>query len=82
MIHEHVRATGAHDAAFDLSDLLNVSLPGDDIQDFDTGSDQAPLSASEAPKENVLESLYTVKICESVQLQTVLAMYDQDLDRN
>ena len=33
MIYEHFRATGAHAAAFDFSDLLNVSLPGDDIQD-------------------------------------------------
>ena len=37
MIYDHFRATGAHDAALDLSDIYNVSLQGDDIQDFDTG---------------------------------------------
>ena len=69
-----LRATGAHDAALDLSDLFNVSLQGDDIQDFDTRWDQALLPASEVPKENDLESLYTMKTRESVQLQTVSAM--------
>ena len=57
MIYEHFQATGAHEAALDLSDLFTVSLQGDDIQDFDTRWDQALLAASEIPKENVLESL-------------------------
>ena len=34
---------------------FNVSLHRDDIQDFDSRWDQAILSASEVPKENVLE---------------------------
>ena len=59
MIYEHFRATDAHDAALDLSDLFNSSFQGDDIQDFDTRCDQ---SASEVSKENVLESLYKMKI--------------------
>ena len=57
-----------YEAALDLSDLFNVSLQGDDIQDFDTRWDQALLSASEASEENA-------------QLQTVFAMYDQEIDR-
>ena len=39
--------------------LFNVSLQGDDIQDFDTRWDEALLSASEMPKDNVLDSLNT-----------------------
>ena len=42
---------------------------------------QALLSANEVPKENVLGSLYKMKIRESVQLQTVLATYKQEIDR-
>ena len=57
MIYEHYRATGAHEAAIDLSDLYIVSSQGDDIQDFDTRWDQTLLAASEIPMENVLESL-------------------------
>ena len=61
---------------------MNVSLKGDDFQDFDTRWDQALLLASEVHKENVLESLFKMKIRESVQLQTLLAMYDQEIDRD
>ena len=82
MIYKHFRATGAHDAAQGLSDLFNVSLQGDDSQDFVLRWDRALLSASEAPKENVLESLYKMKTRESVQLQHVLAMYEQEIDRD
>ena len=73
MIHDHFRATGASDAAQDLSDLFNVSLYGNDIQDFDTRWDQALLAA------NVLGGLYKLETRDSLQLQTVLAMYDQEL---
>ena len=35
MIYEHFRAAGADDAAQGLSDLFNVRLQNDDVQDFD-----------------------------------------------
>ena len=35
MIFEHFRATRACDAAQDLSDLFNVRLQNDDVQDFE-----------------------------------------------
>ena len=82
MIFEHFRATGAHEAALDQSDLFYVSLQRYDILDFDTRWDQALLSAGEIPMESVFESLYKMSICESVQLLTVLAMYEQENDRD
>ena len=39
-------------------------------------------SASEVPGENVLESLNKIEIRGSVQLQTVLAIYEQEIDRD
>ena len=78
MIHDYFRATGAYDAAQGLSDLFNMHLHEDDIQDFDTRWDQALLTASEAPKEYVLESLCKSELQDSVQLQTVLARYEQE----
>ena len=66
MICEHFRATGAHEAALDLSDLFTVSLQGDVIQDSDTRWDQALVLASEIPKKNVLGSLCKMRIRESV----------------
>ena len=79
MIYDHFRSFGAHEAALDLSDLSNVSSPEDDIR---TRWDQALSSASEVSREHVLESLCKMKLRESVQLQTVLAMYDREIDRN
>ena len=66
---------------FDPSDLFYVSLQGDDIQEFDTRWNKALLFASEVPEENVPESLYKMRIRDSVQFLTVLAKYDQEIDR-
>ena len=46
MIYDHFQATGASDAAQDLSDLFNVCLHDDDVQDFDTRWDQILLATS------------------------------------
>ena len=62
-IYEHFRATGAYEAVQGLSDLFNVRLQNDDVQDFDTRWGQALLAA------NVKQ----VKLQDSVQLQTVWA---------
>ena len=82
MIYDHFRATVACDAPQDRSDLFHVSLHGGDIQDQDTRWDQPLFSAIEIPRENVLESLYKMKMRDSVQLQSVLAVYDLEIDRN
>ena len=55
MIYEHFRATEAYEAGQGPSDLFNLRLQNDDVQDFDTRWDQAPLAASEIPTEMVLE---------------------------
>ena len=82
MISEHFRATGAYDASQGLSDLFNVRLQNDDVQNFNTRWGQALLSASEVPTEMVLEGLYMSKLQDSVQLQTTWAMYEQEIIRN
>ena len=62
MIYEHLRATGAYEAVQGLSDLFNVRLQNDDVQDFDTRWDQALLATSEKLTEMVLEGFIQVKI--------------------
>ena len=42
----------------------------------------ALLSASDMPSDVILEGLYKSKLQDSVQLQTVLALYDQETVRN
>ena len=77
MIYEYFRVTGAHEAVLDYSDLFRITSQGDGIQDFDTRWDQVLLSTSEVPND-ILEILYKMRKRESDQLQTVLAMYEQE----
>ena len=46
---DHFRATGAYEAVQVISDVFNVRLQKDDVQDFQTERDQTLLSASESP---------------------------------
>ena len=71
MICERFRAAGACEAVQGLSDLFNIRLQSDDVQDFDVRWDQALLSASEMPSDVILEGLYKSKKQHSVQLHTV-----------
>ena len=82
MISEYVRATGAHEAAQGLSTLFAINLQNDDVQYFDGRWDHALLSVSEMPSDIILEGLYKSKLQNSAQLQTVLALYDQETARN
>ena len=82
MIYEYFRATGSHEAVQGLSDLFSIRLQNDDVQDFDVRWDQALFSASDMPSDVILEGLYKSKLQHSVQLQTVLALYDQETVRN
>ena len=82
MIHEYFRATGAHEAVQGLSNMFTFSLQNDDVQDFDVRWDHAQLSVSEMPSDMILEGLYKSNLQNSVQLQTVLALYDQETTRN
>ena len=82
VIYEYFRVTGAHEAVLDHTDLFSISLQGDDIQDFDARWDQAPLSTTELPKGSILESLYKMRTRESAQVQTALAMYEQDIHQD
>ena len=82
MIYKHFRATGAREAIQGHSDLFSIRLQNDDVQDFDVPLDQALLSASDMPSDVILEGLYKSKLQDSVQLQTVLALYDQETVRS
>ena len=78
MIYDYFRVTGAHDTVLDYADLFFVTLHDDNIQEFDTKSDEVLLSMSKIPSDDILESLYKVRICESAQLKTVLELYDME----
>ena len=76
MIYEYFRVTDAHDAVLDYADLFSTTLCNDDVQEFDTRWDEILLSMSKIPTDDVLESLYKLRIRESAQLKTVLELYE------
>ena len=78
MIYEHFRATGVRGAVQGLSDLFKKRLQTDDVQDLDTRWDRAPLAASETPTKRSWKDCTSQKLQVSVQLQTVLVMYEQE----
>ena len=76
MIYDYFRVAGAHDAVLDYADLFSVTLRDDNVQEFDTRWDEVLLSMSKIPSDDVLESLYKLRIRESDQLRSVLELYD------
>ena len=79
MIYDYFWVTGAHDTVLDHADLFSITLRNDDVQDFDTRWDEILLSMTKIPPEDVLESLYKLRIRESDQLKTVLELYDMEI---
>ena len=59
--------------------ITPIYLRSDDVQEFDTRWDETLLSMTKILPDDVLESLYKLRICESHQLKTVLELYDMEI---
>ena len=75
MICDDFPVVGAQDTVLGYADLFSNNLRIDDVQEFDTRLDEILLSMSKIPPDDILESLYTLRICESDQLKTVFELY-------
>ena len=71
--------TGAHDTALDFTDLFSVTLRDDNVQESDARWDEVLLFMSKIPSDDVLESLYKLRIRESDQLKTVSDLYEMEI---
>ena len=76
MIYDNCRDTDAHDTVLDYADLFSITLRNDIVQDFHTRWDEILLSMTKIPSDDVLESLYKLRIRDSDQLKTLLELYD------
>ena len=79
MIYDNFRVTGAHDTVLDYADLFSVALHDDNIQELDTTWDEVLSSVSKTPSDDILESLYKLRIRESDELKTVLELNDMEI---
>ena len=74
LIYDYFRVTGVHESVLDYADLFTVALRNDDIQEFDTRWDEILLSMEQFPLDDILESLYKLRIRESAKLKTVMEL--------
>ena len=74
MSYEYFRVTN-------FTDLMGGTLRGKNVQGFDTRWDEVLLSVKDMLQDNVLQSLYRMRIRDSEQLKTVLALYDRDIEQ-
>ena len=79
MIYDYFRVTGAHDRVLEYADLFSFTLRNDDVQEFDTRRDEILSSKTKIPLDDVLGSLYKLRIRESDQLNAVLELYDMEI---
>ena len=63
----------------DHADLFTHIRRNDDMLEFDTSWDENLLSVIKIPPDDVLESLYKLRIRESDQIKTVLDLYDMEI---
>ena len=68
-----------HGAFLDHADLFSFTLRNDDVQEFETRWDEILLAVTKIPPDDILESLYTLRIRESDQLQSVFELYDMEI---
>ena len=62
--------------------LISIILIGDDVQGFDTTWNEVLLSIQRVPSDDILESLYKMRILGFDQLKTVLALYEQYIEQH
>ena len=79
LIYEYFRFTSANHSVENYADLFTVVLRNDDIQEFDSKWDEILLSMTQIPSDDILESLYKLRIRESEKLKTVLELYNADI---
>ena len=78
MIYDYFRVTGAHDTVLDYPDFFSITLRNDDVQELDTRWEFYYLWPR-SHLDDVLESLYKLRILESDQLKTLLELYDTEI---
>ena len=79
LIYECFRVTGADDSVENYADIFTVILRSDDIQEFDSKWDEILLSMTQIPSDEILESLYKLRIRESEKRKTVLELYSMEI---
>ena len=79
LIYEHFWVTEANDSVENYADLFTIVLRNDDIQEYDSKWDGILLSMTKIPFDDILESLYKLRIRESEKPKTVFELYNMEI---
>ena len=79
LIYEYLRVTGANGSVENYADLFTIGLRSDDVPEFDPKWDEILLSWTQIRSDEILDSLYELRIRESEKLKTVLELYDLEI---
>ena len=79
MIFHYFRVFGSHDTVLDHVDLFSITLRNDNFHAFDSSWDEHLLSMTKIPSDDIVESLYQLRIGESEQTETALELYDMEI---
>ena len=79
MIYDYFRVAGAYDTVMDFADCSLSLFIMIMFRKFDTRWDEVLLSMTKIPSDDILESLYKLRIRGSAQLKTVFDLYDVEI---
>ena len=79
MIYEYFLVTRANDSVENYADLFAVVLRNDGIQEFDSKLDGILVSMTQIPSDEILESIYKLRIRDSEKLKIVLDLYNMEI---
>ena len=79
LVYQYFRVIGANGSVENYADLFTVVLRHDDNQEFDSKWDDILLSMTQIPSDDILESVYKIRIRESEKLKTVLELYKMEI---
>ena len=79
LVWEYFRVTGADDSVENYAGLFTAVLRNDDLQEFDSKWDGIPLSMTQIPSDQILESLYKLRTRVSEKLKTVKELYNVEI---
>ena len=81
LVYEYFLSNGSSDEIQGSEVVFNIKLENDDIQDIDLRWEQTPLFRSDPLSNNVFGGIYVTKLQHSSQIQTIMALYNQEILR-
>ena len=78
MIYEYFEVSDTDESVLDLGSIMKVELKNDNVQSFNSRSDETMLPMKKQPDEEILGNVLYRQLQESEQLNPLLSLYIRD----